>query len=492
MQSISSSNIKKLPLVLLISVLSACSSQPAMPETQQPLDAPQWQTTKPESVQLQVSDQTNDQAENSENKQLVGWWQSWQDPILNELLEQVLHNNPSLNSAGINYQIALLQAGISTAAYRPRGSASAGVSESGNEKDHNTSYNVGLNVSWELDLWGTRRAERAKAKATSERNLSELHAAQVSLIAQVVQTYVNLRNAQQNKQLAQQAIALRQQSYDLARWQQSAGLTTELQQAQALTLLKQTEASLPPHERAELEAIQQLQALAGGDLSAVLTELKALDELPQASELPLVISADVLRQRPDVQAKELTIKEQNEAIVLARHARYPSFALSGSISSKSQNVADLFSADTVVASLAANLSYLLFDGGQLRQNVKIQKLRLEQSLENYRAILLTAEQEVTGALTALDSNQRQQTSFQQAMESAELAANLAKMQYDYGLLNFSELLDAQTALLNSRSSLLSNQAAVLNSWVQLYRSIGGGWQGLALPSLASTTGTKSE
>lgn len=490
MLSISSSNIKKLHLFLLAAALSACSTQPSMPATQQPTQASQWQTTHSETIELQSKD--SDQVDETENQQLVGWWQSWQDPVLNELLEKVLQNNPSLNSAGINYQIALLQAGISTAAYRPKGSVSAGVSETGNEKDHDTSYNVGLNVSWELDLWGTRRAERARAKAVSERNLSELQAAQVSLIAQVVQTYVSLRNAQQNKLLTQQAIELRQQSYDLARWQHDAGLTTELQQAQALTLLKQTEASLPPQQRAELEAIQQLQALAGGDISTVLAGLKSHDELPQASELPLIISAEALRQRPDVYAKELAIKEQNEAIVLARHARYPSFALSGSISSRSQDVSELFSADSVVASLAANLSYLLFDGGQLRQNIKIQKLRLEQSLENYRSTLLTAEQEVTGALTALDSNQRQQTSFQQALSSAELAASLANMQYEYGLLSFSDLLDVQTSLLNSRTSLLSNQTAVLNSWVQLYRSMGGGWQGLELPPLASTTGTKSE
>lgn len=490
MLPISSSVFKTFPLLILAGALSACSSQPSMPSTQQSSNAVQWQTAKPSNVTLQENQQSSNQAESKDNKQLVGWWHSWQDPVLNQLLEKVLQNNPSLSSAGINYQIALLQAGVATADYRPKGSVSVGASDRNIEKDNNSSFDAGLNASWELDLWGTRRAEKAKAKAASERNLSELHAAQVSLIAQVVQTYISLRSAQQNKQLAEQAIALRKQSYELAGWQQSAGLTTELQQAQALTLLKQTEASLPPYERAELEAIQQLQAFAGGDISALLNKLKATDELPQASAMPLVISADLLRQRPDVYAKELAIKEQNEAIVLARHARYPSFALSGNISSNTQNISDLFSADTIVTSLGAKLSALLFDGGQLRQNIKIQKLRLEQSLENYRSTLLTAEQEVAGALTTLDSNQRQQSSYQQALESAQLAASIAQMQYDYGLLDFGELLDAQTSLLNSRTAFLTNQTAVLNSWVQLYRSMGGGWQGQALPPLASTTGIK--
>jgi len=488
---ISSPLYKILPLTVFMAALSACSSQSTVPETQPPREVSEWQTATPTQVEYSDTNAGEAEYDSQSNEQLVHWWKGWQDPVLNELLEEVLAHNPSLNSAGINYQISLLQAGISTSAYRPKGSVSAGVSESGNEKDHNTSFNATANVSWELDLWGTRRAEREKAEAASERNLSELQAAQVSLIAQVVQTYIKLRNAQQNKLLTEQAIELRQQSYDLARWQHDAGIATELQQAQALTLLKQTEATLPAHAQSELEAIQQLQALAGGKLSN-LEQLKSHQELPSASKLPLVIHADLLRQRPDVLAKELAIKEQTEALVLSRHARYPSFALSGSISSRSQDISDLFSADSIVASIAANLSYLLFDGGQLRQNIKIQQLRLEQSLESYRSTLLTAEQEVAGALTSLDSNQRQQTSYQQALESAELAASLANMQYEYGLLNFSELLDAQTSLLNSRSSLLNNQSAVLNSWVQLYRSLGGGWQGLELPSYASTVGATSE
>ena len=98
---------------------------------------------------------------------------------------------------------------------------------------------------------------------------------------------------------------MRQQSYDLARWQRQAGLTTELQQAQALTLLRQTESSLPPYEQAELQALQQLQALAGGELGALLAALQTTQALPSfTAPAGLGIPAEVLRQRPDVQAQE--------------------------------------------------------------------------------------------------------------------------------------------------------------------------------------------
>src|SRR5690606_30436753 len=118
-----------------------------------------------------------------------------------------------------------------------------GISESVRDEQPTTSVSAGVSASWELDLWGSRRAERERADANVQKSLAELRAAQVSLIAEVVQAYVDLRQAQQNTELAQQSIVLRRQSYDLARWQRQAGLTTELQQTQALTLLRQAEAA---------------------------------------------------------------------------------------------------------------------------------------------------------------------------------------------------------------------------------------------------------
>src|SRR5690554_940285 len=127
-----------------MAALSACSSQSTVPETQLPREVSEWQTATPTQVEYSDTNAGEAEYDSQSNEQLVHWWEGWQDPVLNELLEEVLENNPSLNSAGINYQISLLQAGISTAAYRPRGSASAGVSDPNIEKDNNTMHSVGL------------------------------------------------------------------------------------------------------------------------------------------------------------------------------------------------------------------------------------------------------------------------------------------------------------------------------------------------------------
>src|SRR5690606_23959174 len=198
--------------------------------------------------------------------------------------------------------------------------------------------------------------------------------------------------------------------------------------------------------QAELQALQQLQALAGGELGALLAALHTTQALPSlTAPAGLSIPAEVLRQRSDVQAQEQAVRAQTEAVVLARDQRYPSLGLSGSLSASGETYSDVFDVGAVVARSAANLALVLFDGGVLKQAVRTQQLQLEQSLLAYRSKLLTAQEEVENAVTRLASTRRQQQSFAQALESAELSARLSAQQFEAGLLSFSELLDAQTA-----------------------------------------------
>lgn len=471
-------------------LLAGCSIITAPSVTLAPTpDAKLWHTHLPDGVQYEEDSDTQEPRPDA----LASWWTVLHDPTLNELLQQVLDNNPSMHSAGINHRLAMLKAGVASAAYAPKANlglnGSASQPLSGSSDQRTPSYGLNLGASWELDLWGGVAAQRSQAEASVLRAVENIRAAQVSLIAETVQAYINLRMAQENKRLAREAIRFREESYNLVKWERSAGLKTELEQSQALTLWRQSQAQLPPYEQAEQLALQQLQALAGGDLSVLMSSLQTADSLPflRFNEA-LRIPAEVLRQRPDVRAQELMVQEQAQAVALARINRFPSFSLSGSIGSSSDHFSDIFDIDNMIARLAASLSYVLFDGGSLRFSIEQSKLQLEQALINYRSQLLTAQQEAEGALTRLDASQRQQNSYQQALESAQLAADLAAMQYQAGLLDFSDLLTTQSALLNARSAMLSNQSSILSSRVQLYRSLGGGWQGLDLPAVALNAG----
>lgn len=458
-------------------LLVACSSSPVHVDLAETM--PLADTSLPEGV-LWPHEQQDDDAFAHR-----AWWWQWQEPVLDRLLERVLANNPSIHTAALNYRLAQQQAGIAHAQYQPRASMAAGVSDSHTRQSSQHAMNSSVSASWELDLWGSRRALQEQAVANMEQNLAQLRAAQVSLIANAVQVYVDLRVAQQQRQLAEQAIVIRKRSYDLVRWQRQAGLVTELAEAQAHTVWQQALAALPSSEQTVQIALNRLQALAADELHDLSEQLTEPQPLPQwQSEHVLYMSANSLRQRPDVAAQEMAIRAQTEAVVLARHRRYPSFALSGSVSASGLNVADMFSVDAMVARLAANLSYVLFDGGVLKQAIQTQQVQLEHSLNNYRNTLINAHEDVSNALLRLHTSQQQNDAIQQAYASAALALQLAEWQYEAGLLDFQQLLEQQSSWLAAENAQLNHQGSLLSSWIQLYRSLGGGWQGLDLPVIA--------
>ena len=190
------------------------------------------------------------------------------------------------------------------------------------------------------------------------------------------------------------------------------------------------------------------------------------------------LPAETLRLRPDVQAQEFAVTRQAYELKLARNQRLPSFNLSGSLTGQSSDLDNLFDAEQIVRSLAARLNYTLFDSGVLKTNEQSAELSLRQALANYQTTLLTAQQEVEDALTELAVNLQQQSAFQQAEASATLAEQLAGFEYESGLLDFSDRLQTQAELLSAQLALTENRGQILQAWVQLYRSLGGGWQDL--------------
>lgn len=457
-----------LSLLMAVLLLPACASVRPDTQAQMASVSGDWQASMPAGVSV------------AENNDLAGWWQQLNDPLLNQLVELTLTNNPDIASALLSHRLALLQLGIAGSDNIPDVRASLSGGRSGTSDSMSNSASAGLSASWEIDLWGNMSSADKAARASVDQAVSELRDAQVSLIAQAATAYTSLRLAQQNIRVAEASIQLRQESYDLARDNYQAGLGTELEVMQAKTLLEQSRATKPQYEQAQNEAINQLRVLAGGQLDALLPQLRNNAELPALpQQLALTLPAETLRQRPDVKAREFALIAQGEAVVQARNQRFPTFTLSGSLTSSGQNVADVFDADSLVRSIAASISYSLFDSGVLKTNEQTQQLKFGQALQTYRTSLLTAQQEVEDALSALNSAQHQQTSYRQAEASAQLAEDLAQMQYDAGMLDFTDLLDAQSSLLTARNNRVQNDGTLLNDWIQLYRVAGGGWQNLS-------------
>ena len=451
---------------VLLSALSGCATV-----------APEYQLDTIAATETWHSDLAGQDISGT-GENLAGWWQKFDDDLLNQLVQQTLANNTDLKTAQLDYQLAQLDQHYARSDGLPTVSASASASEIATRNSSYESYSGGLSASWEVDLWGNLASEQNSADASVAESLETLHYSQVSLIAETASTYADLRSAQENLRVTKANIAIQEQTYDFVKWQKEAGLSTDLDVIQAETTLEQTRASLPDYQNTINQAMNRLRVLTGGFSDTLNEQLQSYTELP---EMPASISAgipaDTLRQRPDVKAKEYAVKVQAENVVQAKNDRYPSFNLTGSLSSGGTDVADLFDIDTFIAKLAASLTYSLFDGGTIKKNIQSQQLQLQQSLLDYRAALLNAQEEVENALGTLSSAQLQQKALILAQQSADLALHLANVRYEAGLVDFSTVLDAESTLLTAQNDLATNKGDILSAWIELYRSLGGGWQG---------------
>jgi len=448
---------------LVVFGLSACASvaKRELPE----LSASSWQAPLPDTITV------------GESRDIAQWWQQFNDPLLNELIKCMQHNNPDLATAQINREIAKVQADVAGRSFWP--SVGVGIT-TGRDRVHgeatDTTYSAGVSASWELDLWGSSRALKGSGLASLAQANAELTDAHISLCAEVANAYIALRVAQAQLQVARANATLQQHSYDIARWENQSGLGTQLAQAQAQTLLLQTQAQQPEYENAIAQSINQLRLLLGGTLGELEVQLRQVQPLPAPpSELVIALPAEVLRQRADVRAEEYAVERSSQALIIARNQRLPALNLSGAIAGQNSAWADLFDVETWVQSLGASLSYLLFDGGTLQANEQTARLQLEQALLAYRAALLIAQQETENALSDLTRAQKQRDAYSTAVQSAQLAEQLARIEYDSGLLDFSELLTVQANLLSAQVNFTQNQGEQLSAWVQLYRNLGGGW-----------------
>jgi len=266
--------------------------------------------------------------------ELVGWWRTLEDPVLDELIEAAHRHNNNLEIAGLRVLEAQANLGIATGLKYPQaqvavGDATAlGASESAANTAAGdlefTQYNLGAGVSWELDFWGRFRRGVEAADAALLASVADYDDLLVLLTAQVVDVYVVVRTTEEQLRLAKDSLAIQERSYEIVDVLFRNGDSSELDALQAKTLLLSTRASIPPLEAALKQARNALAILLGETPGDIETRLKGEGLLPVVPETVLVgVPADLLRQRPDVRAAEYRARAQNALVGVATADLYP-------------------------------------------------------------------------------------------------------------------------------------------------------------------------
>jgi NodT family efflux transporter outer membrane factor (OMF) lipoprotein len=391
---------------------------------------------------------------------LARWWSVLDDPVLTALEERAVNGNLDLAQARQRVLQSLAQREVAHAGYYPTVHGGvAYVSPLGSLANPGTNpqtgFQPGLNVSWEIDLFGGVR--RGVEAATDEYQASEadLDGALVSLSAAVAQNYIEVRTLQSRLDFMGRSLGIQEELQQLANWRAKAGLTTVLDIEQASSSLEQTRAQLPAL-RAALETAQnRLAVLVGEPPGALADLLNAPRPVPvPPAGIAVGVPADVLRQRPDVRRAERQLAAETARVGAQEAARYPTL--------------------TVGANLIT-LSQLFFDAGASSGKVKAQDAVREAALAKYKSTVLTALEEVENALTSFSQEQERHAGLANAERLAEDAAKLAQDQYTSGLSGFEVVLNAERTLVSLQDQLAVSEGQVTTDMIALYKSMGGGW-----------------
>jgi NodT family efflux transporter outer membrane factor (OMF) lipoprotein len=416
---------------------------------------------------------------------LAHWWRNLDDPQLADLAERAVAGNLDLAEARSRLDEARARRALAGAELGPSLSAAGSAGRSASSEavgggDARNRFEAGFDADWELDVFGGKRRGREAADADLAASREDLRDTLVSLLGEVGLNYVELRTTQQRLAIARANLAAQQETYDLTRWRHQAGLTTELDVAQAHTNLEQTRAQIPTLRTALTQARNRLAVLLGLPPGALDAELEEARAVPVATAaLAVGVPADALRRRPDVRRAERTLAARTARIGEAEAARYPDLSLSGSIGLEALTAGDLLSASALTSSLLGRIAATLFDGGRLRQNVAIQSAQAEQALVAYEAAVLNALEEVESALADYAGFLARRDALGAAADSARKAAELAANRYASGLVDFQVVLDTQRTLLSLEDQRASAEGEVSAGLIRLYKALGGGWSAIA-------------
>ncbi len=435
------------------------------------------------------------------------WWAIYHDPVLDRLERQVAVSNQNLLAAQAAYEQAQAVVQQTRASFWPTLTLGAGATRqsfgggagssgstlaiggvggttgtvgTGSRGVTRTIYNVQGGASWEPDLWGRIRRSVESSVAAAQATAADVSSARLSAQATLAVAYFNLRAADSLERLLRDTVAQYQRALQITQNQYNAGVAARSDVVQAQTQLETVQAQLIAVgvQRAQYE--HAIAVLTGRPPSALSIPATALPKrVPVA---PPGVPSTLLERRPDIAAAERSMQQQNALIGVQLAAFYPTLTLSPTYGYSGSSLGSLFSVADRVWSLGASASELLFAGGARTAAVAQARAAYDQSIANYRQVVLTAFQQVEDQLAALRILEQQEAAEATAVRSAQQSVRIALNEYRAGTAAYTAVITAEEIALTDEVTLLSIRQARLVASVSLIESLGGGWTAARLPS----------
>jgi NodT family efflux transporter outer membrane factor (OMF) lipoprotein len=440
-------------------------------------------------------EETGDQRVSTESTTYRDWWSAFNDPALNRLIARAYRDNLTLQQAGVRVLQARAQLGIavgeifpqtqqaigSVQYFRTSDRASTGALFNGGSFSYWQSQ-IGAQASWELDFWGRIRRGIESADASLLATLADYDNTLVTLTADVANTYIGLRTAEERIRIARGNVEIQERTLRIVEARFKYGTVTQLDVEQARTLLLNTQATLPTLETQRRQARDALSVLLGLPPSDLADLLDGPSTIPVSPPQVIVgIPADLLRRRPDIRSAELQAVAQSAQIGVARADLFPAFSLFGNLVLLSTDLgsfklSDMFRWGARSVQVGPSVQWNILNYGQITNNVRVQDAYFQQLLLAYQRAVLSAQQDVQDNLVAFLRAQDRADFLAKSVTSSQVAVRLAVLRYREGVTDFTTVLTAQQALLSQQDSLATTLGNISTSLVGVYRALGGGWE----------------
>jgi NodT family efflux transporter outer membrane factor (OMF) lipoprotein len=436
---------------------------------------------------------------------LSAWWTQFNDPVLNSLIERALKGSPDVQTALSRVREARQTERETAAAEYPSLSANANAftvnsnrassspsaaSSSGagagasaapssglQIPGHINFYAAGFDASWEVDLFGGTRRAIQQAKANTEAQEWALRDVEVTLMAEVANDYLTLRDAQARIVIGEAELARQRGLFTLIQARRQTGFVTNLDVNQQSTAVATAAAQIPQltaQAHTQIHAIGILLGEAPEDLSQELSTQGAIP--PPPPSLPLGLPSELLQRRPDVREAERRLAAATAGVGVQTANLYPKLDLLGFGTFASQQAGTLFEPESFLSGGLAMLTQPLFDAGKRIAAVRAAREEREQAFYAYKTAVLGALRDVEDALTRYRNEETRRTSLIQAVDAAKGSLQIAQDQYRTGFVPFINVYQSENALLNAEDQLTQSDAAVASDLVSVYKALGGGWR----------------
>lgn len=403
------------------------------------------------------------------------WWTAFDDPELARLIALAEANNPDLAAAGHRIAQATANARAARAGLFPSlgGSASGSRGWRG-EGPASANVSLGLDASYEVDLWGGNRAGVDAAVASRISSEFARDTVALGLMAEVATTYFQYLSLGDRLATALEVLAIGEQVLELVEAQAAAGAIAQLDQVQQRLVVTNLRSAIPTLEQQRDQSLNALAALLGTTPGVLEVAAGSLDAV-QLPDVAPGLPSELLARRPDLRSAEAAIAVASANLDSARAAMFPSIRLTGSTGLASNALSSLFQPAGFAAGLAAGLTAPIFDAGRLESQRDAAAAREAEVIENYRAAVVAAFRDVENALTAIRYTAELEALQTAATADARSSYALASAQYEAGAADFITLLDAQRSLAQQLDSARQTRFGRLAATVDLFRSLGGGW-----------------